>query len=75
MLPCHGSGSMGIHIDWYCIIYTLQSGQFALCGGDLPRPVLMSSIYFLLNFVNLPRAFYKLANLVYTIINNITTKA
>ena len=37
--------------------------KFALCGGYLPRTVLMSSVCFPLNFVNLPRIFYKLSNL------------
>ena len=40
-------------------------------GGGYPRAVLLSSIYFLLNFVNLLRAFYKVSNLRFHTSQNI----
>ena len=43
---------------------TGQIGKFVVCGQFLAHTVLMSYIYFVLNFVNLTRAFYKLSNLV-----------
>ena len=36
-----------------------QIGKFVVRGREIARAVLMSDIYFVLNFVNLARAFYK----------------
>ena len=40
-----------------------QIGKFVVRRREIVRAVLMSFIYFQLNFINLPRAFYKLSNL------------
>ena len=45
--------------------YLSQIGKFVVRGRFLARAVLMCYIYFLLNFVNLTRALYKLSNLVF----------
>ena len=41
-----------------------QCGKFVSRGGEIPRALLMLSIYLLLNFRNLPRAISKLSSLV-----------
>jgi hypothetical protein len=54
-----GGGGGGLNLK---IEVQSQCGKFVSRGGEIPRALLMLSIYLLLNFPNLPRAISKLSS-------------